>query len=142
MGWEEVACIPQHRRGNPADYSKKRIRLNGETGDSGQICVMRLRRVPIPHRRPLAAQPIETRTHSLNIALAGSGAWSVIARAALAAVVVTPFLFLGGCMTPEDRAFYGRGWINPSELDQDETPPTSITDPTDVEPHMMGPGNY
>ena len=52
-------------------------------------------------------------------------------------------LFLCGCsMTPEDKAFYGRGWINPSELDQEQDPPRTFTEPTDIEPHMMGPGNY
>jgi hypothetical protein len=45
-------------------------------------------------------------------------------------------------MTPEDRAFYGRGWINPSELDQESPPPRNFQDPTAVQPHMMGPGYY
>jgi hypothetical protein len=61
---------------------------------------------------------------------------------ALAAAVLTPVLLLGGCMTPEDKAFYGRGWVNPSELDEQAPPPRSVTEPTEVEPHMMGPGNY
>ena len=51
--------------------------------------------------------------------------------------------FLGACtMTPEDRAFYGRGWINPDELDREAPPPKSFQDPTAVPDHMMGPGNY
>jgi hypothetical protein len=45
-------------------------------------------------------------------------------------------------MTPEDKAFYGRGWINPDELDQDQPPPRDFTDPTAIQPHMMGPGEY
>jgi len=81
-------------------------------------------------------------TDSRNKALPAGRTWNVIGRAALAAVVLAPFCLLGGCMTPEDRAFYGRGWVNPSELDQEQPPPRSFTDPTDVEPHMMGPGNY
>jgi hypothetical protein len=50
---------------------------------------------------------------------------------------------LGGCMmTPEDKAFYGRGWINPDELDQEPAPPREFQDPTAIQPHMMGPGEY
>ena len=45
-------------------------------------------------------------------------------------------------MTPEDKAFYGRGWINPDELDVEEPPPRAFTDPTSIQPHMMGPGEY
>ncbi len=45
-------------------------------------------------------------------------------------------------MTPEDKAFYGRGWINPDELDQDESPPHDFNNPTEIQPHMMGPGEY
>jgi len=45
-------------------------------------------------------------------------------------------------MTPEDKAFYGRGWINPDELDHDDTPPPNYNDPTAIQPHMMGPGEY
>jgi hypothetical protein len=57
--------------------------------------------------------------------------------------LAAPVLFLAGCMmTPEDKAFYGRGWINPDELDQEEPPPRAFTDPTAIEPHMMGPGEY
>jgi hypothetical protein len=48
--------------------------------------------------------------------------------------------FLSGCyMTPEDKAFYGRGWINPNELDQDQAPPRSFNDPTAVEPQPLPP---
>ena len=61
--------------------------------------------------------------------------------AALSAVAITTMLS-SGCMTPEDRAFYGRGWINPSELDQESGPPASMQDPTAVKPRMMGPGQY
>jgi len=61
--------------------------------------------------------------------------------AALALALLASIFFLSGCMTPEDRAFYGRGWINPSELDQ-ESPRSFTSDPTAVEPHMMGPGQY
>lgn len=37
----------------------------------------------------------------------------------------------GGCilMSPEDRDFYGKGWIKPSELDT-PTPHHAITDPS------------
>jgi len=46
-------------------------------------------------------------------------------------------------MTPEDKAFYGRGWLNPDELDQEQRPPPQFSqDPTSVQPHMMGPGEY
>jgi len=65
------------------------------------------------------------------------------ALAALAVIILPSMLFLSGCsMTPEDKAFYGRGWINPDELDQEEPPPRSFTDPTAISPHMMGPGEY
>jgi len=69
---------------------------------------------------------------------------SLVLRALLAAALLTPVIFLSGCMmTPEDKAFYGRGWINPDELDQDEAPPpSSASDPTAIQPHMMGPGEY
>ena len=62
----------------------------------------------------------------------------------LACTAAVPLSLLGGCtMTPEDKAFYGRGWINPDELDQDQSPPPSTqTDPTAITPHMMGPGEY
>ena len=64
-------------------------------------------------------------------------------RAALAIAVLAPMLFLSGCMmTPEDKAFYGRGWINPDELDQEQAPPREFNTPTDIQPHMMGPGEY
>jgi len=56
--------------------------------------------------------------------------------------LLAPLPFLAGCMTPEDRAFYGRGWLNPSELDQQAPPPGSTKDPTAIQPHMMGPGYY
>jgi hypothetical protein len=61
-----------------------------------------------------------------------------------AIALLAPLLLLTtGCtMTPEDKAFYGRGWINPDELDQDQPPPRAFSNPTDVEPHMMGPGEY
>lgn len=63
-------------------------------------------------------------------------------RAALLGLCAAP-LFLGACtMTPEDRAFYGRGWLNPDELDREPTPPKSFQDPTAVPNHMMGPGYY
>jgi len=65
-------------------------------------------------------------------------------RALLAAALLIPPAFLmNGCMmTPEDKAFYGRGWINPDELDQDEPPPKAFNDPTEIQPHMLGPGDY
>jgi len=67
----------------------------------------------------------------------------LVAIAALAMMVLAPIFLLSSCMmTPEDKAFYGRGWINPDELDQESPPPQSFTDPTAVEPHMMGPGEY
>jgi hypothetical protein len=47
---------------------------------------------------------------------------------------------LSGCyMTPEDKAFYGRGWVNPDELDVEPPPPRSFTDPTAIEPHPLPP---
>lgn len=68
---------------------------------------------------------------------------ALLLHALLAAAVVTPVLFLSGCMmTPEDKAFYGRGWVNPDELDQEEPPPRAFNDPTSVPDHMMGPGDY
>jgi len=73
-------------------------------------------------------------------ARAGCRNW--IGVASLAAVLLVPLFYLSGCMTPEDRAFYGRGWINPSELDEEPAPPRNFTDPTAIEPHMMGPGYY
>jgi hypothetical protein len=72
----------------------------------------------------------------------GSRTRKLIGIATLAAVVLVSVFLLGGCMTPEDRAFYGRGWINPSELDQESPPPHNFQDPTAVQPHMMGPGYY
>lgn len=79
---------------------------------------------------------------SPNDPLPARGAASALGRAALAVVLLAPIVFLSGCMTPEDRAFYGRGWLNPSELDEEQPPPREFTDPTSVQPHMMGPGNY
>ena len=67
---------------------------------------------------------------------------TAIGMAVLALALLAPIFVLGGCMTPEDRAFYGRGWINPSELDQQSPPPRSFEGPGAVEPHMMGPGEY
>jgi hypothetical protein len=61
----------------------------------------------------------------------------------LALLLALPLCMLGGCMmTPEDKAFYGRGWINPDELDQEPAPPREFQDPTAIQPHMMGPGEY
>ena len=85
---------------------------------------------------------METLTVSPNNPQPRPGIWIVIGRVLLAAVLLAPVSFLAGCMTPEDKAFYGRGWINPSELDQEQDPPRTFTEPTDIEPHMMGPGNY
>ena len=51
-----------------------------------------------------------------------------LALAAFSLFLAAPF-FLGGCsMTPEDREFYGRGWINPDELDREEPPPHAFQD--------------
>jgi hypothetical protein len=37
----------------------------------------------------------------------------LIGACALGLILLPALLFLGGCsMTPEDKAFYGRGWIN------------------------------
>jgi hypothetical protein len=59
--------------------------------------------------------------------------------AALVIVLLAPVVFLSGCyMTPEDKAFYGRGWWNPSELDVQQPPPREFTDPTAINPQ---PGN-
>jgi hypothetical protein len=58
------------------------------------------------------------------------------AAALLAFVLLTPPFFLSGCyMSPEDREFFGRGWINPSELDAEDPPPRAYTDPTAIDPH-------
>lgn len=63
---------------------------------------------------------------------------------ALALMALGPAWFVSGCtMTPEDKAFYGRGWINPDELDQDQdSAPHPTPDPTAVQPRMIGPGEY
>jgi len=62
---------------------------------------------------------------------------------ALALVVVAPVLFLSGCyMTPEDKAFYGRGWWNPSELDVQQPPPRAFTDPTAISPGPPSSDDY
>ena len=67
------------------------------------------------------------------------------ARAACLLLLAAP-LFFGACtMTPEDKAFYGRGWLNPDELDRETPPPRTFSDPNDpttVPDHMMGPGYY
>ncbi len=84
---------------------------------------------------------MRTRTVSHSSLLPGFRTWGLIGRAALAVAVLSPIFFLSGCMTPEDKAFYGRGWINPSELDQDAESEDNA-DPTAITPHMMGPGNY
>ena len=61
--------------------------------------------------------------------------------ALLAACILAPLLSFTGCsMTPEDKAFYGRGWINPDELDEDTPPPRSFTDPTAIDPKPLPPG--
>jgi hypothetical protein len=63
--------------------------------------------------------------------------------AALLTLLAASSCLMSGCsMTPEDKAFYGRGWINPDELDQDQPPPTDFNNPTAIQPHMMGPGEY
>jgi hypothetical protein len=81
--------------------------------------------------------------HSPNNPLPKGGPRSLAGIAILTLLLLAPATFLTGCsMTPEDKAFYGRGWINPDELDQEEPPPRAFTNPTDVEPHMMGPGEY
>ena len=79
-----------------------------------------------------------------NKSMPAGNLWNLIGRLVLAVALLAPVSFLCGCMTPEDKAFYGRGWLNPSELDHEQEPPRSFTDPntTDVEPRMMGPGNY
>ncbi len=71
------------------------------------------------------------------------GRMAAAGLAILPILLVTPVFFLSGCyMTPEDKAFYGRGWINPDELDVEQPPPRAFTDPTAIQPHMMGPGEY
>jgi hypothetical protein len=45
-------------------------------------------------------------------------------------------------MTPEDKAFFGRGWINPDELDVEQPPPRRFTDPTAIEPQGAEPEDY
>jgi hypothetical protein len=39
---------------------------------------------------------------------------------ALLGLIAAVFVGLGGCvfMSDEDRDFYGKGWVNPKELDQ------------------------
>jgi len=75
------------------------------------------------------------------VAVRGHDSRRATSMAALALLLLLPAL--NGCyMTPEDKAFYGRGWINPDELDQEQPPPRSFTDPTAIQPHMMGPGDY
>ena len=82
---------------------------------------------------------METLMHSIR----NANLRSLVLRALLVAALVAPVIFLSGCMmTPEDKAFYGRGWINPDELDQDEAPPRDFSDPTAIQPHMLGPGEY
>ncbi|HEX4084110.1 MAG TPA: hypothetical protein VHY22_04305 [Chthoniobacteraceae bacterium] len=53
--------------------------------------------------------------------------------------LAAPASLLTGCnMTPEDKAFYGRGWINPSELDED-TPPPPVFQSAGGQEHVVGP---
>jgi len=86
---------------------------------------------------------METLMDSTREPLPAGSAWRRAGIAALAMLLLAPAGLLSGCsMTPEDKAFYGRGWINPDELDQDEAPPRAFTDPTYIQPHMMGPGEY
>jgi hypothetical protein len=62
---------------------------------------------------------------------------------AMVLILFVATVFLCGCsMTPEDKAFYGRGWINPDELDQETAPPRSFTDPTAIPPHPLEPGTF
>jgi hypothetical protein len=71
------------------------------------------------------------------------GRHQAVIRVFLAAALLAPAFLCGGCyMTPEDKAFYGRGWINPDELDVEQPPPRAFSDPTSIQPHMMGPGEY
>jgi hypothetical protein len=59
-----------------------------------------------------------------------------------AAVIAAACILLTGCtMTPEDKAFYGRGWINPDELDREPAPPHSYTDPISIQPRAIEPGD-
>jgi hypothetical protein len=89
-------------------------------------------------------RPDPTRDKRIRIVpLPAAGRRKVLGVAALALVVIAPTVLMSGCMmTPEDKAFYGRGWINPDELDQEPPPPQNFQDPTAVQPHMMGPGDY
>jgi hypothetical protein len=65
------------------------------------------------------------------------------ATVAMAIVLLAPFSFLNGCaMSPEDKAFFGRGWWNPSELDVDEPPPRAFTDPTSIPPGALNNDEY
>jgi len=85
---------------------------------------------------------MEILTVSRNDMMPGSRPRRWIGIAALVLLLGAPVVLLGGCMTPEDKAFYGRGWLNPSELDREPPPPQNFQDPTAVPPHMMGPGEY
>jgi hypothetical protein len=61
----------------------------------------------------------------------------------MAIALLAPVFFLGGCaMSPEDKAFFGRGWWNPSELDEDQPPPRAFTDPTSVAPGPVNDEEY
>jgi hypothetical protein len=85
---------------------------------------------------------METHMDSRNEPLLGGAVGSVIGRAVLVVSVLVPIFFLNGCsMTPEDKAFYGRGWINPDELDQEPPPPRSFTDPTAIDPQPLPPSS-
>ena len=86
---------------------------------------------------------MQTPMDSNNIPLPKVCPRALAAMPALAVIILPALLFLSGCtMTPEDKAFYGRGWINPDELDVEQPPPRAFTDPTAIPPHMMGPGDY
>jgi len=72
-------------------------------------------------------------------------AWlrAIVLAVVLAAAMLGTGLSLTGCMmSPEDKAFYGRGWINPDELERDQAPPANFRDPTAIPPHGLGPGQY
>jgi hypothetical protein len=60
----------------------------------------------------------------------------------LAILLLAPVFSLAGCMSPEDRAFFGRGWLNPSELDEEDPPPRAFTDPTAITPGATNTEEY
>jgi hypothetical protein len=100
---------------------------------------------PVAHRRPqmMISPPHVPDADRKSAAHPLKPDAAALLRLALFALLMTgPLALLSGCMGPEDKAFYGRGWMKPSEIDQDSPPDERKPGDTSIPSHSMGPGDY